>query len=208
MSLEDGHRNIDTQQSAVEKLNLPNHIVVTSTNAIKTEAVKKILSELLPTRSFEIIGVKADSGINEQPVNEETEQGAKNRIRNAESLPAISKLQKGSAFISIENGIFSSENSAWEDKAVAVIKLPDGRISSALSPKGVLFPIEAIEAARTKEGGFQKNTVGSVIAEMYAARGIQVNKQDPHSALTEGSFTREEQMMSAVKEALLRLASE
>jgi len=208
MSLEDGHKNTDIQRDAIERLDLPNHIVVTSTSAIKTGAVKKILSELFPTRNFEIIGVKADSGISEQPVNEETEQGAKNRIRSAESLSTISKLQKGSAFVSIENGIFSNENGEWEDKAVAVIKLPEGKMSSALSPKGVLFPVEAIEATRAKEGGFQKNTVGSVIAEMYATRGIQIDKQDPHSALTEGNFTREEQMISAVREALLKLASE
>jgi len=205
MSFEDGRENIGIQKNSIESLDLPNHIVVTSTSIIKTGAVKKALNELFPTRTFEITAVKAVSGINEQPLNEETEQGAKNRIRSAESLLGINQQDK-TAFISIENGLFSNENNEWEDKAVAVIKLPDGKMSSALSPQGVPFPLEAIETARTRGGGFEKNTVGSVIAEMYAARGIQIDKQDPHSALTEGAFSREDQMMSAIKEALLKIA--
>lgn len=208
MTLESGNGNLNTQRDEIEKLQLPDLVVVTSASAIKVDTVRKVLEEIFPKRKFNVIGVKATSGVNEQPVGEETEQGARNRIESAESLVESEHPGHERAMISIENGIFPDEKGGWEDKAVAVIKLPDRGVFSAVSPQGVPFPIEAVRAAQAKEGGFKDHTVGSVIAEMYAEKGIEINKQDPHSALTGGSFSREEQMTSAIKEALLKVAAE
>ena len=196
----------DVLRNSFEGLQLPDSIIVTSASAIKIKTVQKALQKFLPCRQFNVIGVKASSGINEQPVGNETEQGARNRIESARGLipSELSSTQK--AFLSIESGIFPTEQGTLEDKAVAVIQLPDETSFVGTSPRGVEFPQEAVEAARAKEGGFEKNTVGSVIAEMYAAKGITIDKQDPQSALTNGTFTREEQMISAIREALLRAA--
>lgn len=191
---------------ALESLNLPDDIVVTSASAIKVDTVKKVLKDLFPNRHFNVLGVKASSEINEQPVGiEETELGAKNRITSAEKL--AEKSNEPRAFVSVENGIFKINNTQYEDKAVVVIKFPDGQIISSISPRGVIFPAEAVETTLKKEGGFKDHTVGSTIAEMFANRGIEINKQDPHSALTNNEFTREDQMISAIEETLKKAAA-
>ncbi|MDO8514354.1 MAG: DUF84 family protein [bacterium] len=196
---------LNVLRDSFEGLQLPDSIIVTSASAIKVGTVKKVLLELFPKRNFNVVGVKAQSGINEQPVGDEAEQGARNRIQSAEGL--VGTEAKGPhAFVSVESGIFDDGNGGWEDKAVAAIKLPNGRVCVSVSPRGVQFPTEAVEAARAKDGGFKENTVGSVIAEMYAARGIKIDKQDPQSALTNGEFPREQQMMSAIKGALSEAA--
>jgi non-canonical (house-cleaning) NTP pyrophosphatase len=150
----------------LEGLNLPNSIIVTSASAIKIEIVKKAMKILFPKQEFNIVGVKAVSGVNEQPVGkDETELGANNRIASAEGL--VEKSTEPRAFISVENGIFKITDKQYEDRAVVVIKLPDGQVYSATSPRGVIFPIEAVEVTRSKIGGFKNNTVGSTIAEMF-----------------------------------------
>jgi len=191
-------------RDSFEGLQLPDSIIVTSASAIKINTVQKALQRFFPGRTFNVIGVKASSGINEQPVGGEAEQGARNRIESAHSMVPAELTSVEKAFVSIESGIFETPAGTWEDKAVAVIQLPSESYLSGMSPRGVEFPQEAVDTARAKEGGFGKNTVGSVIAEMYAARGITIDKQDPQSALTNGTFTREEQLISAIREALLK----
>lgn len=186
-------------------VNLPDCVVVTSASAIKVNTVKKFLGELFPQRHFTVVGVKAILGINEQPVGDEAEEGAFNRICSAEAIVEAQEPGIPRAYVSIENGIFEIGTGTWEDKAVAVIKLPDGRTFSAISPRGVLFPKEAVDAALAKAGGFKDNTAASIIAEIFAAKGQQIDKQDPHSVLTNGEFSREEQMMSAISAALLKV---
>jgi non-canonical (house-cleaning) NTP pyrophosphatase len=193
------------QLKSLEGLELPKDIVVTSASAIKVDTVKKVIAQIFPNKEFNIVGVKASSGINEQPLGEvETALGARNRIASAESL--VEPSQSPRAFISVENGIFKINDSEYEDKAMVVIKLPDGKVYSATSPRGVIFPVEAVKATLEKEGGFKDHTVGSTLAEIYAAKGIPLNKQDPHTTLTNGEFTREAQMISAIEEALISAA--
>jgi non-canonical (house-cleaning) NTP pyrophosphatase len=189
----------------LENLELPDSVVVTSASLIKIDTIKEALAQLFPNRQFNIIGVKAKSGVNEQPVGEETELGARNRIKDAEQI--LNGDSVPHAFVSIENGIFKNKEGEYEDKAVAVIKFPDGRIFSQVSPPGVLFPAEAVRMTLEKEGGFKDHTVGSTIAEIFETKGVKIDKQDPHSALTSNEFTRKEQIISAVEEALLSAVS-
>lgn len=192
--------------SSLEKLKLPDTIVVSSGSAIKIETVRKTLMGLFPGRTFTVLGVKAASGINEQPVGEETERGAHNRLAHAQELFNTEHAGTQAAYMSIENGIFEVAPGEWEDRAVVVISLPDGRTFSATSV-GVPFPSDAVETTRALEGGFEKHTVGSVIAEQFAARGVSINKQDPQTALTNGAMTREMQMSRAIEDALLAAAN-
>jgi len=203
-SAAENNKNKIELTKALERLNLPDNIVVTSASAIKVDTVKKALKGLFPKREFIVTGVKASSDVSEQPVGEEAEVGAKNRIVDAERIEGDTSTSR--AFISIENGIFKTD-AQYEDRAVVVIKLPDGRIVSEVSPRGVPFPPEAIEATLKKEGGFKNHTVGSTIAEMLEERGLKIDKQDPHSALTDGKFTREEQIISAIRKTLEKAAS-
>ncbi|MFA5934539.1 MAG: DUF84 family protein [Candidatus Paceibacterota bacterium] len=189
----------------IEHLNLPDYIIITSASSIKVETVKKTFKQLFPNREFNIIGVKANSSINEQPVGDETKQGALNRIIDAERIKKEEGYITPSTFISIENGIFKTNDGKYEDKAVVVIKLSNGQIFSEISSRGVIFPTEAVEATIRKEGGFKDHTVGSTIAEIFAEKGIIINKQDPHSALTSGEFSREDQITSTIEELFERI---
>jgi len=187
---------------ALEALALPKSIIVTSASLIKVDTVKKVMGVLFPNREFDITGVKAKSGINEQPVGEETELGAKNRISDAEQITGFDEPH---VFISVENGIFPTNNNEYEDKAVIVIKLPDGRTFSEISAQGVIFPVEAIEATKEKVGGFKDNTVGGTIAEIFDKRGIKIDKQDPHSALTNNTITRRDQITNTIEDVFRKI---
>ncbi len=188
-----------------EGLKLPQTIVVTSGSEIKIDTVRGALAELFPGRSFMVKGIKADSGVNEQPVGKEAEEGARNRIRHAVDTLKKDEPTTEGAFISVESGIFQVDDNEWEDRAVVVIELPDGRTFRGES-KGVKFPTEAVEEARSREGGFKNHTVGSIIAEQFNAKGIFADKQDPQTALTGGTFTRKQQMLGAITAAFLKAA--
>ena len=194
----------ETDASLLEKLRLPETIVVTSGSAIKITAVEKALQQLFPNRAFVVKGIKAASGINEQPVGEETEQGARNRIEDAKNIFSKDEPHTEAVFVSIENGIFQNGD-AWDDRAVAVIALPDGASFGSVS-EGVRFPAEDVREAMAREGGFEKHTVGSVIADRFAAEGVAIDKQDPQSALTKGAFTREQQIIGAIADAFVKAA--
>lgn len=199
--------SVEKDRAILEKLNLPNTIVVASGSAIKIELVRKALQKLFPSRSFTVEGVKAPSGINEQPIGSETEQGARSRLLKAQEIFTENHTDIETAYFSIESGLFEASPGEWEDRAVVVIGLPDGRTFSSISV-GVHFPTDAVEEARQLEGGFAQHTVGSVIAKHFAEQGIEVDKQDPQTALTGGAMTREMQIMGAVEQALFTAAGE
>lgn len=183
-----------------EKLNLPASVVVTSGSAIKINAVEKALAQLIPSRRFEVQGKKVSSGSGEQPVGTDTEKGARIRAQNARNEQSEQE-KKESAVLSLENGIFAVEG-GWEDRCVAFLELPDGS-SFSFESSGVVFPLDAVEEAKRREGGFKEHTVGSVIAERYGG-----DKQDPHSTLTNGAVTREMQLIEAIKGVLAKASQE
>lgn len=87
----------------------------------------------------------------------------------------------------------SGEEETWIDVAVVIVRdLATGKESYATSG-GVQFPSEAV--GDWAEGG-SEGTVGEVLAE-----SLKCDKQDPHVALTKGSFSR-----AALLEHAVRLA--
>lgn len=55
-------------------------VIVASQNPVKINTTKLGFQLMLPDEEFEFIGVKADSGVSDQPMsNEETLNGAKSR---------------------------------------------------------------------------------------------------------------------------------
>lgn len=197
----------EAERVLLERLKLPETIIVASGSVIKIETVRKALALLFPGQTFAVQGVKASSGINEQPVGDETETGARNRLKNAQELFASEQAGTEAAFVSIENGIFEVAPGEWEDRALALIAFPDGRVYTATSV-GVRFPIEDVEKTRELPGGFEKNTVSAFIAERLIAAGIPADRQDAQKSLTDGKLPREHQLIDAVEGALLKAAQE
>ncbi len=203
---------MQNNKERLKELSLPESIIITSGSAIKIGAVKKLLAEIFPEKTFLVEGVKASSDVDEQPVRDMTERGALNRIRNAKDIVAADTESfppdSPRMFISIENGIFGNSLTGWRDRAVVVIKIGNETFMS-LSKLNVRYPDEYVKETQALEGGFEKNTVGSVLARRYAEKGIPMNPQDPHTTLTTNTkhpFTREDQILEALTDALLKMA--
>ncbi|NQU31657.1 MAG: DUF84 family protein [Bacteroidetes bacterium] len=145
-------------------------IGVTSENKLKVDAVRKAYSSLnLP---IEVIGYSAESGVGEQPLNEQTLEGARNRILDVRSrVPYLDRI------ISIENGIFR-EGKKWLDKAVIVIYDLSTNNEYLAYSDSIVFPDKYVERAR--KSGFQTTTVCHVMLEA----GYIANLQDPHFTIS------------------------
>lgn len=120
----------------------------------------------------EILAFKAPSGVNEQPIGDETLQGAQNRIAFIREACPDADL-----YVSIENGLFE-ENGDFVDKAVVTLSTRDGKTSTTYSD-GVTFPKEFVIQTRDRDGGFKQWTVGKTMAEA----GHVSDDGDPHKDL-------------------------
>lgn len=87
-------------------------VVVASTNPVKVEVAKRAFAAVFPDDTFEFTSVKSDSGVPDQPIDDETRQGARNR------LTFVQKQHPDADFwISQEGGLFHEgerlANRAW-----------------------------------------------------------------------------------------------
>ncbi|WP_257263923.1 inosine/xanthosine triphosphatase [Endozoicomonas sp. ONNA2] len=160
-------------------LSIPNSkpaidIVVSSESTIKNNAIKKAFARY----HVNVIATKAHSGINSQPVENETLTGAGNRIKDAKAKYQ-SNGRRADFFVAIENGIFHERvngQNVWLDRAVVVVETSGGKqYIRTTSP--VLLPAECVAIARKR--GFDNITVGQVMAEIDST----VQHDDPHSSL-------------------------
>ena len=145
-------------------------IVVASQNPVKLDAVKNAIQKYDP--SSEVIGVKAASGVAEQPFDDETAQGARNRARHARQISPGADI-----YIAIENGIFNQDDK-FLDKAAVFTLMADGSEYLKYS-RSVELPKQYVEEARAR--GFDTTTVGKVMQDA----GAVTNHADPHADLGE-----------------------
>lgn len=87
-------------------------VIVASQNPVKIRVAEETFKAVFPDEDFEFVGVKAISGVPDQPMEDETRLGAKNR------LDFIKENYKGADFyIAQEGGIFEDggrlSNRAW-----------------------------------------------------------------------------------------------
>lgn len=109
-------------------------VLVGSKNPGKVEAAKNALKNYF--EDVEVEGVKVDSGVSEQPVNEEIFKGAKNRV---DALVCYAKENNIDAdfFMSVESGLTNSLGE-WMITNIAVIKNKEGYMSYGTSAS---FPV-------------------------------------------------------------------
>ncbi|MGI2028266.1 DUF84 family protein [Endozoicomonas acroporae] len=150
-------------------------IVVGSESKMKISAVEKAFARY----QVNLIATKARSGINSQPVENETLTGAGNRIKDAKAKYQAADHDADFLLVAIENGIFHEQvngQKVWLDKAVVIIETSGGmQYIKETSP--VLLPAECVTIARQR--GFENTTVGQVMAEIDST----VQHDDPHSSL-------------------------
>lgn len=177
-------------------------VAVASTSAIKVQAVTRAVqraAELVPdlvASDVTVSGVKAASGVSEQPVgHEETRRGARNRCAAAQEALAADLT------IAIENGIVEVLPGTWVDLAwvVASVRNPEGGSASGSGSgesqltseaHGTGVPIGATEAAgiasaAAAAASADTPTWGDLMAEKHGA-----STKDPHDSLTCGLLPR------------------
>lgn len=76
-------------------------VVVTSHNPVKIEAVREAFKSQFPKHEIELIPLAVESGVSDQPMtDEETRQGARNRVENAKS-----KCPDADYWVGLEGGL-------------------------------------------------------------------------------------------------------
>jgi non-canonical (house-cleaning) NTP pyrophosphatase len=55
-------------------------VIVASENPVKVRVAERAFSSVYPDEAWEFVAVKSESGVSDQPMNEETEHGALNRL--------------------------------------------------------------------------------------------------------------------------------
>lgn len=148
--------------NGVEKSKHQLFVVVGTTSALKIAAVQAVFKDA------EVLGVKTNSGVPEQPLEEEIEKGARHRLWFVKDW-----FPEADIYIGIENGIFY-ENGNYVDKAIVIIENSNGQEQVACS-SGLIVPEESFFKAKTQ--GFDKTTVGQVMFE----DGLVNKKDDPHA---------------------------
>ncbi len=140
-----------------------------SQSEVKQAAVTHALRQFGLTAA-QLVAVKARSDINEQPFNDETITGARNRATHT------ALLVPGADFtIAIESGLFE-RSGCYLDIAVVVVRLPGGEFLQQESA-GVVFPTDAVE--EVKRRGADEWTVGKILQESGRVR----LHNDPHACL-------------------------
>lgn len=152
---------------------MPTRIAVGSTSLIKVDAVREALFGL--GMEVEVVSASVPSGVSEQPRENETVLGARNRAAGArEAFP-------GAWAVGIESGIFD-EGKNWSDRGVICLISPTGD-THVVRTEGVTLYVRDVEEARRR--GFDRTTIGSVMAERTGC-----DPADPHAMLFGGGKSR------------------
>lgn len=109
-------------------------VIIASTNPVKIKVAEKAFADVFPNEKFEFVSVKSESGVPEQPMNEETLQGARNRLSFVRN-----KHPQADYWISQEGGLFTKDKRLF-CRAWIVICDKDGFIGEASTSNFYLPP--------------------------------------------------------------------
>lgn len=152
-------------------------VLVGSKNPGKVEAAKNALKNYF--EDAEVEGVKVDSGVSEQPVNEEIFKGAKNRV---DALVCYAKENNIDAdfFMSVESGLTNSLGE-WMITNIAVIKNKEGYMSYGTSAS---FPVPQKYVEEIKQ-----NNLGDLMDRLFDETNLHSGTGGV-GLLTHGVITR------------------
>ena len=122
-------------------------VLIATQNKGKIEGAKRAFEKFFD--GVEVVGISASSDVPEQPVNEETWQGAKNRVKNLKVFAKENNIE-ADYFVSIESGMMNSLGS-WMIVNIAVVEDKNGLESVSSSPG---FPVPERLVEKIKEIGF------------------------------------------------------
>ncbi len=152
-------------------------VLVGSKNPGKVEAAKNAIKNYF--ENAEVEGVKVDSGVSEQPVNEEIFEGAENRV---DALIRYAKENNIDAefFMSVESGLTNSLGE-WMITNIAVIKNKEGYMSYGTSAS---FPVPKKYVDEIKQ-----NNLGDLMDRLFDETNLHSGTGGV-GLLTHGVITR------------------
>ncbi len=171
-------------------------ILVGSENPVKIESVKEVFSHYFD--DIEVIGVKVNSNVPDQPINDQTFDGAKNR---AEELQKKNEQENINAdfFVGIESGMMENYKKHFIFNSVCVIN-KKGKSGMGMSPH---FEIPSDIAKELLAGaGLGK------IADRVSGEDNIKQKQGIVGYLTKGKITRKSIIAQGIITALIPLLNE
>ena len=121
-------------------------ILIATQNKGKVEGAKRAFEKYF--KDVEVVGISAPSDVPEQPVNDETFWGAKNRVKNLKQIAKENKIE-ADYFVAIESGMMNSLGS-WMIVNIAVVEDKNGLESVSSSPG---FPVPEKLVEKIKEIG-------------------------------------------------------
>ena len=152
-------------------------ILIATKNKGKIEGAKRAFEKFFD--DVEVEGISAQSNVPEQPVNDETWRGAKNRVENLKRI-AKERCLDADYYVAIESGMTNALGS-WMIVNVAVVEDANGVQSISSSPG---FPVPERLVNKIKEIG-----LGDLMNQIF-------NEEDLHSRgggiqlLTHGKVSR------------------
>jgi len=100
-------------------------VIVASENPVKIAVAKRAFSSVYPNESFEFVAVKSQSGVPDQPMNDETEKGAMNRLAFIKE-----RYAEADFWISQEGGTFTDGDKLYNRAWIAVCDA-NGRVAKS-----------------------------------------------------------------------------
>ena len=152
-------------------------IIIATENNGKIEGAKQAFAEYF--KEFEIEGIKANSDVSEEPVNDEIYIGASNRIKNVKKI-AESQGKEADFYVSVESGI-TNKLGEWTILNIAVIEDKNGRKSWGTSA-GFPVPQKYVEE-------IIKTDLGKVMDKIFNEKELRAGKGGIN-LLTKGKITR------------------
>ena len=170
-------------------------VVVASKNPVKIDATRAAFAALMPAVSLQMIAVKVDSGVADQPTSDaETLRGARNRAANARELNPDADF-----WVGLEGGIEVIEDQLLAFAWMTILK-NNGKCSSARSPTLPLPPA----VRKLVDAGLE---LGDANDKVFATAN---SKQGggAFGLLTDGLYTRESIYTQTLILALLPFAND
>jgi inosine/xanthosine triphosphatase len=166
-------------------------VIVASENPVKVAVAKKAFTALYPKEEFNFIATKSHSGVGDQPMNDETEQGAKNRLEDIKT-----KYPEADYWISQEGGLFD-DGATLYNRAWIMVSDNSGFIGKSSTPAFYL-PTEIVKLVRS---GMELGTASDVFfSTVNSKQGVGAI-----GFLTDGIVDRENYYLQAAIIALSEL---
>jgi inosine/xanthosine triphosphatase len=84
-------------------------VIVASENPVKINVAKRAFAGVFPKEEFNFIAIRSESGVSEQPMDDETKKGAENRLRYI-----IERHEDADFWISQEGGLCRDKDRLFE----------------------------------------------------------------------------------------------